>query len=42
MMSDTEEEDNLGKCVKISLVGDPLTGKVSNNICNMLKLLLNM
>lgn len=28
-MSDTDEEDNIQKCVKISLVGEPQTGKVS-------------
>lgn len=28
-MSDTEEEDNLKKWVKITLVGEPATGKVS-------------
>lgn len=28
-MSDTEEEDNLVKFIKITLVGEPATGKVS-------------
>lgn len=31
-MSDTDEEENIKKCVKISLVGEPQTGKVSNTL----------
>lgn len=30
-MSDTEEEENSGKIIKITLVGEPGVGKVSNN-----------